>query len=160
MKRLGRDKAYFKHNKGSLSTLLLEKFERCVDNNLNAENPYLHYILYHRFAKLPFYLEKENFEIIKRNIHKITIRKVEFSDILKENKQYDLMYLSDIFEYMDERVMTQMTADITRCLTPGGNVLLFNMMNHRRLGAPLQESRVDQTRNRTFYYMDCYLYRK
>ena len=28
MKRLGRDKAYFKHNKGSLSTLLLEKFER------------------------------------------------------------------------------------------------------------------------------------
>ena len=160
MKRLGRDKAYFKHNKGSLSTLLLEKFERCVDNNLNAENPYLHYILYHRFAKLPFYLEKGNFEIIKRNIHKITIRKVEFSEILKENQQYDLMYLSDIFEYMDERVMTQMTADITRCLTPGGNVLLFNMMNHRRLGAPLQESRVDQTHNQTFYYMDCYLYRK
>ena len=160
MKRLGRDKEYFKHNKGSLSALLKEKFELCVDNNLNAENPYLNYILYHRFTQLPLYLKKENFQIIKQNIHKITIRKAEFTEILRENRQYDLMYLSDIFEYMDESVMAQMTADINRCLTPGGNVLLFNMMNQRRLGAPLQETRVDQTHNKTFYYMDCYLYRK
>jgi S-adenosylmethionine:diacylglycerol 3-amino-3-carboxypropyl transferase len=113
---------------------------------------------------MPLYLRKENYQIIKERIHRLQIKQVDFQTEIREAEQlgekYDFMYLSDIFEYMDERVMTQMTADITRCLTPGGNVLLFNMMNHRRLGAPLQESRVDQTRNRTFYYMDCYLYRK
>ena len=75
MKRVGRDKEYFRYNKGSLSALLKRKFEVCVENNLNSQNPYLQYIVFNSFSALPVYLTQENFEQIKRNIDKLTIKK-------------------------------------------------------------------------------------
>ena len=160
MKRVGRDKEYFKYNKGSLSALLKRKFEVCVENNLNTENPYLQYIVLNKFHSLPKYLERENFEVIKRNIDKITIKKADFSQAIKSGEKYDLMYLSDIFEYMDEAVMEEMSRVISDSLTDGGEVMFFNMMNPRRLSGGLKETRIDQTKNLTFYYTECYLYRK
>lgn len=160
MKRLGRDKEYFKYNKGSLSALLKRKFEVCVDNNPNLNNPYLQYIVLNRFSALPIYLRRENFDLIKRNIDKLTIRKAEFSQIVSEDEKYDFMYLSDIFEYMDASVMEEMSRSVSEALTEGGEVLFFNMMNPRRLGAEFKEFKIDQTHNLTFYYTDCYLYKK
>lgn len=160
MKRVGRDKEYFRYNKGSLSALLKRKFEVCVENNLNSHNPYLQYIVFNNFSALPVYLKRENFEFIKRNIDKLTIKKADFSQAVSEGKKYDFMYLSDIFEYMDTSVMEEMSNAISNSLTDGGEVMFFNMMNPRRLTGGLKETKIDQTHNLTFYYTDCYLYRK
>ena len=160
MKRLGRDKEFFKYNQGSVSALQKRKFESCIKNNLNRENPYLQYVILNRFDSLPVYLRKENFELIKKRIDRLTIKKTRFEDEIKECEPFDLMYLSDIFEYMDGSVMPSMTQSVTEALRDGGEVLLFNMMNPRRLGAPLTETELDQTHNLTFYYSKCYLYKK
>lgn len=160
MKRVGRDKEYFRYNKGSLSALLKRKFEVCVENNLNSHNPYLQYIVFNNFSALPVYLKRENFEFIKRNIDKLTIKEADFSQAVNEGKKYDFMYLSDIFEYMDISVMEEMSNAISNSLADGGEVMFFNMMNPRRLTGDLKETKIDQTHNLTFYYTDCYLYRK
>ena len=160
MKRVGRDKEYFRYNEGSLSALLKRKFEVCVENNLNSHNPYLQYIVFNNFSALPVYLKRENFEFIKRNIDKRSIKKADFSQAVNEGEKYDFMYLSDIFEYMDTSVMEKMSNAISNSLTDGGEVMFFNMMNPRRLTGCLKETKIDQTHNLTFYYTDCYLYRK
>lgn len=160
MKRVGRDKEYFKYNKGSLSSLLKRKFEICTENNLNSNNPYLQYIVFNKFSALPVYLQRENFEIIKRNIDKLTVRKAEFSQSIGNGEKYDFMYLSDIFEYMDASVMDKLSTSISDSLTEGGEAMLYNMMNDRHLTADLKETKIDQTNNLTFYYTGCYLYRK
>ena len=160
MKRLGRDKEFFKYSKGSLSALQKKRFEICVENNLNSENPYLQYVVLNKFSALPVYLERENFEIIKQNIDKLIVRKVEFNQAINEGKKYDFMYLSDIFEYMDASVMEDMSEKISNSLTDGGEVMFFNMMIPRRLIGGLKEFEIDQSRNLTFYYTNCYLYKK
>ena len=160
MKRLGRDKDFFKYNEGGLSRVLRGRFERCIENNLNAENPYLQYILHNRFDVLPLYLRPENFEKIKQNLDKIKIRKTDFWSEIESGEKYDFMYLSDIFEYMSNDVMQRATREIHEALNPEGQVMLFNMINPRRLYAPLREQRLDQTHNLTFYYTECYLYTK
>ncbi len=160
MKRIGRDKAFFKYNEGGLADVLRRRFEGCIANNLNKENPYLQYILYNRFEQLPLYLQPQNYERIKQNLHKIKVRQTDFFSELERGERYDFMYLSDIFEYMSADVMERATTAIGDSLTPGGQVLLFNMLNPRRLGKPLCEKRVDQTHNLTFYYTECYSYTK
>lgn len=160
MKRLGRDKEFFKYNEGSLATVLKRSFDNCVNTNLNSTNPYLQYITLNRFDTLPIYLRRENYEKIKQNIDKVVIKKASFTDVIKEEGGFDFMYLSDIFEYMDNSVMEEMSAAIYSSLSEGGCVMFYNMMNPRRLCPPLKETELDQSKNLTFYYMKCYLYRK
>lgn len=160
MKRTGRDSAYFRYLEGSLSVFLRSKFETCIHENLNRDNPYLQYILYREFKTLPCYLRRENYEIIRQNIHRLHIRQADFRDVITQENGWDFLYLSDIFEYMDNGVMEEMSRFIHNALAPGGMALFFNMMNPRRLSQPLRETCLDQTHNRTFYYSNCYLYRK
>lgn len=160
MKRVGRDKEYFRYNNGSLSSLLKRKFEICIENNPNLNNPYLQYIVFNKFSALPVYLIRENFDLIKRNIDRLTIKKADFKSALSDGEKYDFMYLSDIFEYMDASVMDEMSEAIKGSLNDGGEVMFFNMMNKRQLSAGLKETEIDQTHNLTFYYTNCYLYRK
>lgn len=160
MKRTGRDPAYFRYLEGSLAGFLKAKFETCVAHNLNRENPYLQYILFQKFEALPCYLREENYAVIRENIHKLQIQKGDFRQVIAQEQPFDFLYLSDIFEYMDNRVMEEMTAAITQALNPNGLVVFYNMMNPRRLGQPLEETVLDQTHNRTFYYSNCYRYRK
>ncbi|MBQ2704885.1 MAG: DUF3419 family protein [Clostridia bacterium] len=159
MKILGRDKDYFAYAKGGLASMQKSKFELCVENNLNIENPYLQYIVQGRMIALPAYLVKENYYKIKANISRLEIKKVSFQEEIKSNKRYDFMYLSDIFEYMDGKTTEMLSKNICKALNSGGQVLLYNMMIERHLSG-LKETELDQTNNRTFYYLHCYRYEK
>lgn len=160
MKRLGRDKEYFKYNEGSLSDMLKRKFETGIYHNLNRENPYLQYVVLNEFKVLPSYLERENFELIKRRIDRLKVQKTEFQIEINSGNKYDFMYLSDIFEYMDEAKTQELSKAVYDALNIDGQVLFFNMMNERRLTAPLKEEKLDQKNDRAFYYVDCYSYLK
>ena len=160
MQRLGRDKDYFRYADDDLASLLKRKFDICVNNNLNKENPYLQYIVNGKMDTLPTYLEKENFHKIKENIHRLEIKFAPFDVQIKGGKTYDFMYLSDIFEYMDEKTTGALSRDIDRALNPKGQVLLYNMMIERHLQGNFTETELDQTTNRTCYYCHCYRYEK
>lgn len=160
MKRVGRDKKYFKYNRGSLADMLKGKFETGIYNNLNVNNPYLQYVVLNEFRSLPPYLIKENFEIIKQRIDRVKVKKSDFQTEIKSGEKYDFMYLSDIFEYMSEDTTRELSADIYDALNTGGQALLFNMMNERRLAPPLQEEKLNQENDRAFYYTACYSYLK
>ena len=160
MKKLGRDKECFAYAKGGLSAGLKDKFDRCIECNLNRDNPYLQYIIQGKMASLPTYLVKENYLKIKKNIHSLEVRRADFAEVMRENESYDLMYLSDIFEYMSEEETSFLSEDIYRNLNKGGQVLLYNMMIERHLCGKLRETELDQDKNRTFYYRHCYHYIK
>lgn len=160
MKRLGRDKAYFAYAKGSLASYLKDRFDRCVTFNLNKNNPYLQYIIQGKMTAMPTYLDRENYEKIKKNIHCLEIRKADFSQIMQEDRRFDFMYLSDIFEYMSEEATAVLSRKISAKLNSGGQVLLYNMMIERHLGGQLKETELNQDSNRTFYYRHCYHYEK
>lgn len=160
MKRLGRDKAYFAYAKGTLAAELKRKFDRCVNFNLNKSNPYLQYIINGRFETMPTYLVEENFSLIKKSIHLLDIREADFSEIMKEGGSYDLMYLSDICEYMSAEETERLSQEIYDNLSAHGQVLLYNMMIERHLNCGLKETELDQNGNRTFYYSHFYHYEK
>ena len=160
MKKIGRDKEFFKYNKGNLPAMLKGQFENCIYNNLNKDNPYFQYIAFNKFnCNLP-YLDEQNFEIIKSRVDRIKIKKIQFEDQIKSGEKFDLLYLSDIFEYMSQEKTDQLTPYIYNSLNECGQVLFFNMMNTRRLYGDFLEELVDQKFNRTFYYKSFYSYIK
>ncbi len=160
MKRLGRDKQYFKYNQGNLAGMLKDKFQHGVFNNLNKNNPYLQYVVFNQFKTLPTYLQRENFEIIKQRIDRLQIKEISFEQEITCGNKYDFLYLSDIFEYMSIEKTHQISKQIDECLNDGAQVLFFNMMNERRLVGNLKEEQLDQTNDRAFYYKACYMYTK
>ena len=159
MKKIGRDKEFFKYNKGSLSSMLKSQFENCIFNNLNGENPYLQYVVLNKFITPISYLKEENYNIIKSRISRLKIKKITFEEQIKSGEKYDLMYLSDIFEYMSESKTAELSTPIFNALNSGGQIVFFNMMNTRFLSGNFVEEKVDKTHNKTFYYKDflCYL---
>jgi S-adenosylmethionine-diacylglycerol 3-amino-3-carboxypropyl transferase len=168
MKKLGRDKDYFRYNEESLADMLKCKFEQGIYHNLNAENPYLQYVVLGEYRHLPLYLQKENYPIIKERIARLHIKQTDFQTEMqaceKNGDKYDFMYLSDIFEYMSADRTHALSAGVYNALNEGGQALLFNMMNNRRLSStsalPFYEEKLDQTHDRAFYYTACYLYTK
>ena len=161
MKRIGRDKDFFKYNKGNLPAMLKGQFENCVNNNLNKNNPYFQYVALNRFQSDLPYLNEENFNVIKSRVDRIKIKKVQFEEQIKSGEKFDLLYLSDIFEYMSQEKTNELSFYVCNSLNFGGQALFFNMMNTRRLeDCGLIEELIDQRFNRTFYYKAFYSYLK
>lgn len=163
MAKLGRDKAFFKYSKEKLPEVLKGRVDSGFYNNLNKTNPYYGYVLNTFYPELPFYLQKENFDQIKKNIGNITIEEKTFDQMLTRN--YDFMNLSDIFEYMDQRVMPEYSKKISQHLNPKGICAFWNMMNVRSLSElqRINEGKgpdSDYIRDRAFFYRDFLVYEK
>ena len=159
MSKVGRDKEYFKYNKGSLSKALKERFELGIKHNLNKDNPYLNYVLLNEFKALPYYLKKDNFDKIKANIDNIEIYQSSFDEMLNGEK-YDFMNLSDIFEYMSADVMQKYSDLIAEHLSDCGRVAFWNMMNERKLFLKRINDIKDLERDKAVYYKDFLVYEK
>lgn len=151
MKRLGRDKAFFKYNKGSLSKDIKNRFDMGIKYNINGTNPYLNYVLLNNYVELPFYLKKENYMRIQKNIDHIHIVHKTFDEML-ELDTYDFMNLSDIFEYMPNEVMKNYSSKIRNCLSNKGKVAFWNMVNSRELDLKRVNNEKDLERDRAMYY--------
>ncbi len=159
MAKLGRDKEFFKYSHDKLPDILKKKVDAGFYYCLNKTNPYYGYVLNNYYQALPFYLEEENFNKIKANIKNITIEEKNFDEMLTGS--YDFMNLSDIFEYMGNSKMTEYSATIPKCLTKGGIVCFWNMMNVRKLsGMKRIDEAEDKINDRAFFYRDFLVYEK
>lgn len=171
MGALGRDRSFFKYVESSLPDFLRGSIEHALVEQDPSRNPYLSYILLGGFGDvLPFWLQKENYEAIKRNINRLTIERSSLEDFLTSYpvsaRAIDCFNLSDIFEYMSEDSYRQALALIrTRC-AKGARLAYWNMLvsRHAETGqnqgnslgirARENESRDLYRRNRTFFYTD------
>lgn len=101
--KLGRDKEFFRYAEKNISEEMKERSRYALCELNPCENPYICYILTgnYRLEHLPYFLREENFENIKKNLHKLEIVQNSVEEYLdgidfKINK----FNLSDIFEYM------------------------------------------------------------
>ncbi|MCL2821850.1 MAG: BtaA family protein [Firmicutes bacterium] len=130
--RLGRDKDFFKYADADLHKAITDRILLCFDNVPNQENTYLQYTVYGRFVKLPFYLQKENFDIIKANIDKALFVLGDVSTVFSLNTNFDFFNLSDIFEYMDKEAAKQNEAMIAFCASQNAVIVFWNMLVDRQ----------------------------
>lgn len=157
MGKLGRDKAFFRYSRENLPEILKKRVDSGFFNVLNRTNPYYGYVLNGGYKALPFYMQNDNFEKIKKNLDDITIEETTFDEMLV--RKYDFMNLSDIFEYMDERFMPEYSEKVRDHLEPGGRAAFWNMMNVRTLkGMKRINGEQDCMEDRAFFYRDFLVY--
>ncbi len=159
MKRLGRDKEFFRYNSGSLSESLKRRFDTGVENVINGENPYINYALTGNYKALPFYLREENYYKIKKNIADIEIRFATMDEMLAR-KQYDFINLSDVFEYLPQNAMADYTEKLRASLNRNGRAAFWNMLNTRAAGLERINDESDLLRDKAFFYKDFLVYEK
>ena len=101
--KLGRDKEFFRYAEKNISEEMKERSRYALCELSPHENPYINYILTGNYRKdcLPYFLRKENFDKIRKNLHKVEIIQSSVEEYL-DNIDYkiDKFNLSDIFEYM------------------------------------------------------------
>ena len=159
MKKLGRDKSFFRYNKGSLSESLKKRFDMGVENVVNGSNPYLSYVLLNNYKTLPFYMREENYYKIKENIGNIDIYHASMDEMIAKDK-YDFINLSDVFEYLPQASMTGYSERICACLNVGGRVAFWDMLNTRHLGLDRINNESDLKTDKAFFYKDFLVYEK
>jgi S-adenosylmethionine-diacylglycerol 3-amino-3-carboxypropyl transferase len=134
MGRLGRDPAFFNYVEGSVGERILERARHALSELNPAENPYLQWILKGRHTTaLPFALREENFEAIRRNLHRLEWRLESVEEYLDgvASETIHRFNLSDIFEYMSVENYQRMSEKIVRTGVKGGRVLYWNMLAPR-----------------------------
>ena len=101
--KLGRDKEFFRYAEKNISEEMKERSRYALCELNPYENPYINYILIGNYRKdsLPYFLRKENFDKIRKNLHKVEIFQSSVEEYLDQiDFKINKFNLSDIFEYM------------------------------------------------------------
>ena len=101
--KLGRDKEFFRYAEKNISEEMKERSRYALYELNPYENPYINYILTGNYRKdcLPYFLRKENFDKIRKNLHKVEIFQSSVEEYLDQiDFKINKFNLSDIFEYM------------------------------------------------------------
>ena len=165
LKSLGRERAFFKYNRGNLAQMVAERTQTALNNPLAHDNPYLHYILKGRYEDgpaMPFYMRQQNFEKIKANLDRLALVESGLDAYLHNiddtSEHFDVFNLSDIFEYMNESESSDLSLLLANKSNHGARHIYWNMMVPRSMQAPgLQAHTVLQAQKdfasvRSFFY--------
>ena len=164
MGRLGRDKHFYDYVDDREDSG--KNIKAIADYGLthvpSYDNPFISYICLNSYPAhaLPFYLRRENVELIKSRLDRIEVR---HCDLLGLEGKFDFFNLSDIFEYMSGDAFLQNTAKLCELSNPGARALYYNMQNKRyfadsRLTLQKELSETLTNNNRAFFYRDCLVY--
>ena len=128
MGRAGRDPQFLKQVRLSVSKYIRQKAEAHLQSSEATRNPLLHYIFTGDFGmQLPHYLRRESFDVIQRNIGRLTLYHGSADEVVAM-QMHDTYCLSNIFEYFPQE---QFNATVNKWsdLLPTGALLLFwNLM--------------------------------
>ena len=101
--KFGRDKEFFRYAEKDISEEMNKRSKYALCELDSYENPYIHYIMMgnYRLDCLPYFLRRENFENIRKNLYKLEIVQNSVEEYLDEiDFKINKYNLSDIFEYM------------------------------------------------------------
>jgi S-adenosylmethionine-diacylglycerol 3-amino-3-carboxypropyl transferase len=135
MGRLGRDPAFFRYAEADISTSVVARTRDALTLLDPTRNPYLQWILLGKFGSaLPFALRPQNYQIIRRNLHKLEWQTVSLEEYLQgvQNPLFDGFNLSNIFEYMSLPVYHSLLEEIVRVARPDARLVYWNLVAPRR----------------------------
>lgn len=168
MGRLGRDKSFYRYveEKGGVAQDIKRRFEYGISSTKNRSNPYLSYILKGNFEAeaLPVYLQRENYELIRERVDRITLLHGGLGEI-DSRLRFDFFNLSDIFEYVDEETFLIEADRLSRMCAEGARIAYWNMQNRRYFPEEnfvLEKELSDELfrQNQSFFYRDFSVYHK
>ncbi len=129
--KYGRDPQFFNENRLPVADTIFKQAERHLQSTYVFKNYYLDYQLRGSFVvQLPYYLRVENFEAVKKNIEKLSLFKGGLTDI-PANLKFDIMNLSNIFEYMDEATFKKQIDHIALLSNEKSKVAYWNLLVKR-----------------------------
>lgn len=133
MGRLGRDPAFFDHVEGSVADHVARRIVHAAVDLQPADNPYLHWILKGTHASaLPHAWRVQNYDIIRNRLDRLDIRHGSLETFTETGERADGYNLSDIFEYMNMDVFTNVYGRILATAHPEARLVYWNMMAPRR----------------------------
>ena len=134
MGKYGRDPQFLKQVKIPVGETILKQTAQHLSSVQAQENFILRYNLTGSFGLLlPHYLQVENFNLIQKNIHKLQIRAGFAENAIQEFGNFDAMNMSNIFEYMDDRLFAETASKLVESLTENGRIAYWNLMVPRRI---------------------------
>lgn len=156
MGRLGRDPSFFEHVDGSVGDKIYKRAESELSSISVFENYYLDYQLRGKFSiDLPLYLREDIFQKIKESDTKMVFHLGDLSS-LEHQKKFNLMNLSNIFEYMSEDVFRQNAKWIGGLAALGARIAYFNLLVDRDLSKMNERFSSVETEDRNL----CFFYNK
>lgn len=134
MGKLGRDKAFLSEVKVKVGPHIFNRAAQELQSVHAQQNGFLRYALTAGFGDwLPHYLRKENFFLVKMNIHKLQLHHAPLDELLLTQKKFDCMNLSNIFEYMNPRAFKNTGTIIIKKIAKKGRIAYWNLMVPRSL---------------------------
>lgn len=134
MGHVGRDPKFLKEVDISVSKFILSRSSQHLASVDCQQNYFLRYIFHEEFGDhLPFYLRKDNYGKIKKNIDRIAFRNCLLEDATAEFGKMDCLNLSNIFEYMDSEYFTTTGKKLADLCNPNARVAYWNLMVPRSL---------------------------
>ena len=144
--KLGRDKEFFRYAEKNISEEMKERSRYALCELNPYENPYINYILMGNYRKdcLPYFLRKENFDKIRKNLHKVEIIQSSVEEYL-DNIDYKInkFNLSDIFEYMSVENYSKLMEKIYENAEDNALLAYWNLIverNSEKLGYKVADS--------------------
>lgn len=134
MGRMGRDPEFFRYVEGNVADRILQRTRYALTELDPATNPYVRWILEERHTptSLPVALRRENFELIRSRLDRLSWRCASIEEALgKEEQRFDCFNLSDIFEYMSQENYEQLLRTILSHANRGARLAYWNMLAPR-----------------------------
>jgi S-adenosylmethionine-diacylglycerol 3-amino-3-carboxypropyl transferase len=138
--KFGRDPEFLKEVKIPVSHYIFDKAAAHLQSQQCQSNYMLHYNLKGSFGgHLPHYLQRQNYEIIQKNIDRLVIMEGYAETATLHYGQFSHMNLSNIFEYMDNQTFIATAMKLVQSLEPGGKMAYWNLMVPRYVSKALPE---------------------
>jgi S-adenosylmethionine-diacylglycerol 3-amino-3-carboxypropyl transferase len=145
MGKYGRDPEFLKEVKVPVGEHIFNKAGKHLQSKDAQNNFILRYNLTGSFGNLlPHYLQPENFEKVKTNLHKLEIFEGYAEDAIKKFGTFHAMNLSNIFEYMDTELFTKTAQQLIDATVPGGRLAYWNLMVPRRISTTFSKKTIYQ----------------
>lgn len=133
MGKFGRDKKLFHEVKVNVSRFIKQQADTHLSSIRCQQNPFLEYTLLNEFRTLPGYLQAENYPIIQSRINRIRLVKGSISESQLKDKPFDILNLSNIFEYMSLSDFKTLSNELKKGLAPRAYLAYWNLMVPRNL---------------------------
>ncbi len=131
MGKYGRDPEFFRHVNLPVSKYIRERAGSALSTMLPSENFILDMIFNGNFNHaLPFYLREENYDLIRNNIHRLSLSATPAETAIRE-KQYHAYALSNIFEYISVEEFKAFVREVSPCIQTGSRLAFWNLMAPR-----------------------------
>lgn len=134
MGALGRDPQFLREVHIRVSAFILNRAKEHL-SSINCQNNYfLQFILLGKFqTQLPHFARKENFEIIKRRVDRISVFQGLAEDAFLSYPKFNKFNLSNIFEYMDQDLFRETVKQLVSHSEEGARFAYWNLMVERKM---------------------------